>query len=94
MFRKVKSRLRRLRSGRGCGIMSLRQLAALMPGARSCWRVRREQGKSFKARYNFCLKGRDYNGAREAVATAGGESLLEPEEQDLMVQEVDFKGDG
>lgn len=48
-------------------------------------------GKSFKARYNFCLNNGDYHGAREAVATAGGEQVLEPDEQDLMLQDVNFK---
>lgn len=48
-------------------------------------------GKAFKARFNFCLKNGDYSGAREAVATAGGESVLEPEEQELMLQDVSFR---
>lgn len=47
--------------------------------------------KSSKARYEYCLKAGDYNGARDVVTTAGAESLMEPDEQQLMLQDVDFK---
>lgn len=47
-------------------------------------------GRSFKARYKFCLESGDFNGARDVVETAGGANVMEPEEQVLLLQGVDF----
>lgn len=91
MFRKVKFKTPEVKERARLWYNEFTSTGRIDAGRKELLASKERAGKSFKARYNFCLKGGDYNGAREAVATAGGESLLEPEEQDLMVQEVDFK---
>ncbi|WP_455564568.1 hypothetical protein [Akkermansia massiliensis] len=91
MFRKVKFKTPEVKERARLWYNEFTSTGRIDAGRKELLASKERAGKSFKARYNFCLKGGDYNGAREAVATAAGESLLEPEEQDLMVQEVDFK---
>lgn len=91
MFRKVKFKTPEVKERARLWYNEFTSTGRIDAGRKELLASKERAGKSFKARYNFCLKGGDYNGAREAVATAGGESLLEPEEQDLMVQEVNFK---
>lgn len=91
MFRKVKFKTPEVKERARLWYNEFTSTGRIDAGRKELLASKERAGKSFKARYNFCLKGGDYNGAREAVATAGGESLLEPEEQDLMLQDVNFK---
>lgn len=91
MFRKVKFKTPELAGRARLWYDAFTSTGRIDAGRRELLASKERAAKSFKARYDFCLRGGDYYGAREAVQTAGAEGVMEPDEQQLMFQDVSFK---
>ena len=91
MFRKVKFKTPEVKERARLWYDAFTSTGRIDAGRRELLASKERAAKSFKARYDFCLKGGDYYGAREAVQTAGAEGVMEPDEQQLMFQDVSFK---
>ena len=91
MFRKVKFKTPEVKERARLWYDAFTSTGRIDAGRRELLASKERAAKSFKARYDFCLRGGDYYGAREAVQTAGAEGVMEPDEQQLMFQDVSFK---
>lgn len=91
MFRKVKFKTPEVKERARLWYDAFTSTGRIDAGSRELLASKERAAKSFKARYDFCLRGGDYYGAREAVQTAGAEGVMEPDEQQLMFQDVSFK---
>lgn len=91
MFRKVKFKTPEVKERARLWYDAFTSTGRIDAGRRELLASKERAAKSFKARYDFCLRGGDYYGAREAVQTAGAEGVMEPDEQKLMFQDVSFK---
>lgn len=91
MFRKVKFKTPEVKERARLWYDAFTSTGRIDAGRRELLASKERAAKSFKARYDFCLRGGDYYGAREAVQTAGAEGVMEPYEQQLMFQDVSFK---
>lgn len=91
MFRKVKFKTPEVKERARLWYDAFTSTGRIEAGRRELLASKERAAKSFKARYDFCLRGGDYYGAREAVQTAGAEGVMEPDEQQLMFQDVSFK---
>ena len=91
MFRKVKFETPEVKERARLWYDAFTSTGRIDAGRRELLASKERAAKSFKARYDFCLRGGDYYGAREAVQTAGAEGVMEPDEQQLMFQDVSFK---
>jgi len=91
MFRKVKFKTPEVKERARLWYDAFTSTGRIDAGRRELLASKERAAKSFKARYDFCLRGGDYYGAREAVLTAGAEGVMEPYEQQLMFQDVSFK---
>lgn len=91
MFRKVKFKTPEVKERARLWYGAFTSTGRIDAGRRELLASKERAAKSFKARYDFCLRGGDYYGAREAVQTAGAEGVMEPDEQQLMFQDVSFK---
>ena len=91
MFRKVKFKTPEVKERARLWYDAFTSTGRIDAGRRELLASKERAAKSFKARYDFCLRGGDYYGAREAVQTAGAEGGMEPDEQQLMFQDVSFK---
>lgn len=91
MFRKVKFKTPEVKERARLWYDAFTSTGRIDAGRRELLASKERAAKSFKARYDFCLRGGDYYGAREAVQTAGAEGMMEPDEQQLMFQDVSFK---
>ena len=91
MFRKVKFKTPEVKERAQLWYDAFTSTGRIDAGRRELLASKERAAKSFKARYDFCLRGGDYYGAREAVQTAGAEGVMEPDEQQLMFQDVSFK---
>lgn len=91
MFRKVKFKTPEVKERARLWYDAFAAMGRIDAGRRELLASKERAAKSFKARYDFCLRGGDYYGAREAVQTAGAEGVMEPDEQQLMFQDVSFK---
>ncbi len=91
MFRKVKFKTPEVKERARLWYEAFTSTGRIDAGRRELLANKERAARSFKARYDFCVRGGDYNGAREAVQTAGAEGVMEPDEQDLMFQDVSFK---
>ena len=91
MFRKVKFKTPEVKERARLWYDAFTSTGRIDAGRRELLASKERAAKSFKARYDFCLRGGDYYGAREAVQTAGAEGVMEPDEQQLMFQDVRFK---
>lgn len=91
MFRKVKFKTPEVKERARLWYDAFTSTGRIDAGRRELLASKEMAAKSFKARYDFCLRGGDYYGAREAVQTAGAEGVMEPDEQQLMFQDVSFK---
>lgn len=91
MFRKVKFKTPEVKGRARLWYDAFTSTGRIDAGRRELLASKERAAKSFKARYDFCLRGGDYYGAREAVQTAGAEGVMEPDEQQLMFQDVSFK---
>lgn len=91
MFRKVKFKTPEVKERARLWYDAFTSTGRIDAGRRELLASKARAAKSFKARYDFCLRGGDYYGAREAVQTAGAEGVMEPDEQQLMFQDVSFK---
>lgn len=91
MFRKVKFKTPEVKERARLWYDAFTSMGRIDAGRRELLASKERAAKSFKARYDFCLRGGDYYGAREAVQTAGAEGVMEPDEQQLMFQDVSFK---
>ena len=91
MFRKVKFKTPEVKERARLWYDAFTSTGRIDAGRRELLASKERAAKSFKARYDFCLRGGDYYGAREVVQTAGAEGVMEPYEQQLMFQDVSFK---
>lgn len=91
MFRKVKFKTPEVKERARLWYDAFTSTGRIDAGRRELLASKERAAKSFKARYDFCLRGGDYYGAREAVQTADAEGVMEPDEQQLMFQDVSFK---
>jgi hypothetical protein len=91
MFRKVKFKTPEVKERARLWYDAFAAMGRIDAGRRELLASKERAAKSFKARYDFCLRDGDYYGAREAVQTAGAEGVMEPDEQQLMFQDVSFK---
>ena len=91
MFRKVKFKTPEVKERARLWYDAFTSTGRIDAGRRELLASKERAAKSFKARYDLCLRGGDYYGAREAVQTAGAEGVMEPDEQQLMFQDVSFK---
>ena len=91
MFRKVKFKTPEVKERARLWYDAFTSTGRIDAGRRELLASKERAAKSFKARDDFCLRGGDYYGAREAVQTAGAEGVMEPDEQQLMFQDVSFK---
>lgn len=91
MFRKVKFKTPEVRERARLWYDAFTSTGRVDAGRRELLASKERAARSFKARYDFCVRGGDFYGAREVVRTAGAEGVMEPDEQDLMFQDVSFK---